>query len=249
MHKGFDFFGKSKLKQLRELLAELQVDVVMLQELVGKMPLRSQLAHGFKGEDQLEFLADELWPHSQYGKNAIFPKRHHGNAILSRFPFHQWANFDISQTLLEGRGLLLGCVEVAPGVPLWLANTHLSLFHRDRLIQVQKLRWHLMGAEGLGPIILGGDFNDWNRALSPIFYRTAGYKEAFVQRQGFEAKTFPVFKPLLPLDRIYYRGCECSEAKVLESPWRGISDHLPLFAEFEIPMLSGAHLSQEEPSE
>ncbi len=37
-------------------------------------------------DSQFAFLADEIWPHFAYGKNAIYSAGHHGNAILSKHP-------------------------------------------------------------------------------------------------------------------------------------------------------------------
>ena len=54
---------------------------------------------------QLEFLTGNLRA-SCYGKNAMYPHGHHGNAILSRLPIRQFANHDISDHALEKRGLL-----------------------------------------------------------------------------------------------------------------------------------------------
>ena len=47
--------------------------------------------------------------------------------------------------------------------------------------------------------------------------------------------TYPAGWPVLPLDRIYYRNinvvsCHC----VGGQPWHALSDHMPLYAEFEL---------------
>jgi endonuclease/exonuclease/phosphatase family metal-dependent hydrolase len=238
MHKGYNIFGHSALEVLRNYIQKSEADIVLLQEIAGKMTEQQRLDHQSPALDQLEYLAGSIWPFAQYGKNAVFPSGHHGNAILSRYPILEWANFDISETLFEGRGLLMSCVEIEPGQFAWICNTHLSLFHRDRVKQFHRIAWHLKSVlNETTPIVLGGDFNDWNLALSPLFKDHLGMSEAFISTQGEEAKSFPSFYPKLKLDRLYFTGCECREAKVLQSPWHSVSDHLPLFAQFSMKTL------------
>lgn len=238
MHKGYDIFGRTSLLKLKDLIQQSQADIVLLQEVSGLMSDSQKLDHKVCFVDQLEYLADMVWPYGQYGKNAVLPKRHHGNAILSKYPILEWANFDISETLFEGRGLLMSCIEVIPGQTAWICNTHLSLFHRDRVKQFRRISWHLKAVLGPStPVILGGDFNDWNCALSLKFQQQVALREAFKEINGVEALTFPAFRPTLRLDRLYFSGCECSHAEVLRAPWSKASDHLPLFAHFTTKML------------
>jgi endonuclease/exonuclease/phosphatase family metal-dependent hydrolase len=243
MHKGYDLFNQSSLRLIKDAILKSKADIVLLQEISGQMSDRQVRDHQSSVTDQLEYLADSIWPFGQYGKNAVFPNRHHGNAILSRFPIEQWANFDISETIFEGRGLLMTCVEILPGHQFWICNTHLSLFHRDRLKQFHRIAWHLKPLLNSGSsVILGGDFNDWNLALSPMFKQYLDMNEAFCSTQGREAQTFPAILPWLRLDRLYYFGCECTDAHVLTSPWNKLSDHLPLFAQFTPKILLSSDL-------
>ena len=49
-------------------------------------------------------------------------------------------------------------------------------------------------------------------------------------------RTFPAAFPWLRLDRIYQRGFAVRNARVLHgNPWRQLSDHVPIFAELELP--------------
>ena len=92
------------IDKLREMIRKLDLDIVFLQEITGHHPLK--LRRNF-GMAPLEHLADEVWPHFAYGKNAVYPAVSHGNAILSKFPIKKWKNVDISNHRLEQRGLLL----------------------------------------------------------------------------------------------------------------------------------------------
>jgi endonuclease/exonuclease/phosphatase family metal-dependent hydrolase len=85
------------------------------------------------------------------------------------------------------------------------------------------------------PLIIAGDLNDWTHRAERLLAEPLGLKEAFLETQGHLAKSFPVFCPILTLDRIYYRGLHIRSSEVLSfSPWRGLSDHAALMAEFDL---------------
>ena len=37
-----------------------------------------------------------MWSDYAYGRNAVYPEGHHGNAVLSRFPIEHYQNLDVS---------------------------------------------------------------------------------------------------------------------------------------------------------
>src|SRR5688572_14315277 len=81
IHKGASAFGRRDVQQeLRALIRASHADLVFLQEVRGTFARQKEMA------DQFEFLADEVWDHYAYGKNAIYPGGDHGNAILSHYP-------------------------------------------------------------------------------------------------------------------------------------------------------------------
>ena len=47
-----------------------------------------------------------MWSDYAYGRNAVYPEGHHGNAVLSRFPIEHYENRDVSVGESEKRGLL-----------------------------------------------------------------------------------------------------------------------------------------------
>ena len=51
-----------------------------------------------------EFLADTMWSDYAYGRNAVYPEGHHGNAVLSRFPIEHYENRDVSVGESENAG-------------------------------------------------------------------------------------------------------------------------------------------------
>ena len=92
MHKGLSQFNRRMvLHELRDGLRGLNPDLVFLQEVQG---LNQRFALRYAGcppEPQHEFLAGTDWQHV-YGRNAVYDHGHHGNAILSRFPFVSFSN-------------------------------------------------------------------------------------------------------------------------------------------------------------
>ncbi len=85
------------------------------------------------------------------------------------------------------------------------------------------------------PLVIAGDFNDWRENVDKVLTSDLGLQEAFLSTQGFHPKTFPAWLPLLKLDRIYYRNLKLVSADVLQNKiWRGLSDHLPIIAEFQM---------------
>lgn len=237
IHKGFDFWGRFSLENMKSALLRTEADVLLLQEVVGE---NKDLLQHFKetpNERQFEYLADTLWPHFSYGKNAVFPERHHGNAILSKYPIVSNHNLDISTNRYESRGLLHAEVQVPElGKPLHLFNTHLNLLEGGRKLQTAKvIRWIQDQLHGDSSFILAGDFNDWSQNLTQQFHLGLEASECFQHLFGRHARSFPALWPQLHLDRVYFRGLKVRQAKVLKGlPWTQLSDHLPLLAEFDM---------------
>ena len=85
------------------------------------------------------------------------------------------------------------------------------------------------------PIILGGDFNDWQGGFGKVLEAQLGMHEAYRQLHGKYARTFPSNRPMLCMDRIYFRGVKLHEADCHgRKPWGELSDHLPLYAHFSL---------------
>jgi endonuclease/exonuclease/phosphatase family metal-dependent hydrolase len=224
IHKGVPpFRGMSVIERVRVSLKESRADFLLLQEVVGERKLsRSQV------ENQLEHLADKRWPYHAYGKNAIFPTRNHGNAVLSAVPILRFHNKDLSVYRLERRGLL-HCELKAPLAGLHLCSVHLDLFELTRNQQLDRLVGYLREmVPPKAPLVLGGDFNDWARKVGRRLERELGVEE-------LSARSFPAWHPVLRLDRLYVRGIRVKEFSALESyPWNRLSDHLPLYLEFQV---------------
>ena len=234
IHKGFSTHRRFILPELREAFRISSADYVFLQEVLGQHEQHAQEVEDWPDQSQTEFLADQVWSDHAYGKNAVYEEGHHGNAILSRHPIDESHNTDISSSSLERRGILYARIENAD-TPLHLICTHLSLMSRDRRSQFASIAQLIdEQVKPDHPLILAGDFNDWNLQAHRILAEPLGLKEAFREFRGRETKSFPSFFPFLRLDRIYYRNLKLIEAHCFSGrPWNWLSDHLPLTAEFE----------------
>ena len=237
IHKGFSVFGREfTLHEIKKSLHETKADIVLLQEVVGENSEHQKNLKDWPLQTQFEFLADSVWTHHSYGKNAVFDKSHHGNAILSRFPIINEENLNISNNRWEQRGLLHCEIEI-PELKknLHLFNVHLDLSESGRKKQNTKIieRLSKIIPKDL-PFLLGGDFNDWNHALHIQLMNEADLQESHVTLHKTVAKSFPSFFPTLALDRLYYRNLKVLKSETLrDSTWTQLSDHLPLLVEFD----------------
>src|SRR3972149_654587 len=168
VHKGFSTANlRFVLHRMREELHKTDADIIFLQEIQGKHSTWEATVRDWPAVSQFEFLADQLWPHYAYGKNAIYNAGHHGNAILSKFPFVHWENLNVSDMRRASRSLLHGVVKI-PDInrELHVICIHLDLrgYERRRQISIlaQRIRETVPPQE---PLILAGDFNDWRGDL------------------------------------------------------------------------------------
>ncbi len=237
-HKGFTALNrKFVLHELRDAVRSVGADIVFLQEILGVHALHSRRYRNWPAAPQYEFLADEMWPEFAYGRNAVYPAGHHGNALLSKFPIVSHENRDASVHGKEKRGLLY-CVLDVPGAThaVHTVCVHLGLRERQRRHQTGQL-CQLVEQEipRQAPLVIAGDFNDWWQYSDARLRQCADLIEIFASATGSLARTFPARWPLLPLDRIYVRGVRVHEPRVLSTrPWSHLSDHTPLAAEIQL---------------
>lgn len=225
------------LHDIKDLLRHVDADVVFLQEIRGERNISRNRFDDWPNNRQFEFLADQVWEHHAYGKNAIYKSGHHGNAILSKYPFVEWENIDVSTMRSASRSLLHGTIQM-PNIEqkIHIICVHLGLFGSEREVQlstlVKRINSHVPFDE---PMIIAGDFNDWRGRAEHYLHESLDVKEVFKATNGTYARTFPAFLPVLSMDRIYYRGLDVAACSNLYGkPWRRLSDHTPLMAEFAL---------------
>ena len=234
---GFDISRRRfVLPALREAVRAVGADVVFLQEVLGAHAGHARRYDAWPQAAQHEYLAETLWPHHAYGRNAILPEGHQGNALLSRFTIIEHQNHDVSIPGHEPRGLLHGILRLPrDDREVHVVCVHLGLREAHRQQQIALL-CHLVeaGIPADAPLVVAGDFNDW-RGRGHAALQRVGLREAFEESDGELPLTFPARLPLLPLDRIYLRNARASSVGVLSArPWSHLSDHAALFAEIDV---------------
>jgi len=226
IRKGKGANGRSQIgmRQLGEALADHAGDLVLCQEVFHA-----------DGDPELErqspALARALDREAYYGANKFRRVGHHGNATFTRFVVQRMQNHDLSTNRIERRGALHLTVE-HQGQRVHVFNVHLGLNRWQRGAQISQLaRIMRESCNASDPIVLAGDFNDWNFQLDRRLVGELGFHNALADVPD-GGPTWPAGRPLLTLDRIYLRNLRASSAGRLSGkPWSELSDHLPLWAE------------------
>ena len=196
IHKGRSATGgRESLHDLRLGLYGLHPDLLFLQEVQGRNEKRGTL------HAQHEYLGAALRMEAAYGCNAVRQHTDHGNALLSRYPILDFDNQDISDHRLEQRGLLHAVVDVR-GVPVHCMVVHLGLFAGGRSRQVAALveRIQRLVPED-EPMLIAGDFNDWNNRLAPLFVQQLGLYEVFAVAPNHESGIRAIRGPVMRLQK------------------------------------------------
>jgi len=238
IHKGFNPGNRRfVLHQMKEALAEAGADLLFLQEMQGEHHRHAKEVENWPELSQFEFIAEGIWPFYIYGKNAVYHTGHHGNAILSRFPFVSWENINVSPFPWASRSLLHGVIQMPDtDTDVHIVCIHFGLTAKERRAQLDRLSERIdQHVPHHAPLIVAGDFNDWLSQAERHFQQHLGLREVFHLTHGNYARTFPSWMPILQMDRIYFRaltpvGCE----RLAGSPWRKLSDHAPLAATFTL---------------
>ena len=253
IHKGVtSFAGRPRILALKQALAQLDPDILFLQEVQGRHDLNAlRHASNWPQQGQHEYLAGDTH-HAAYGMNAIYDHGHHGNALLSAFPIAKLHNHDVSDHAYEQRGIL-HCVLDTPAGQVHCYVVHLGLFEGGRRRQNAALIEAVNASAPDGePVIIAGDFNDWRNTLSDELRQALGVTEVFDQigsnsmldelgrtlrgkNSVPQARTFPAALPFFRLDRIYVRGFGVESAEVLHGTlWARLSDHAPIVASLHL---------------
>lgn len=241
LHKGFTALNrKFILPELRNALRDVHADIVFLQEVIGEHAQHSRNHGHWPATPQYEYLADSIWSDFAYGRNAVYPEGHHGNALLSKFPIVFSRNLDATFSRTEKRGLLHCCLALPGRVEqIHTVCIHLGLRERHRQRQLELLCELIADLPADAPLIVAGDFNDWRSLANQQLSRCAGLEEVFSTAYGAPQPTFPARWPLLRLDRIYVRNMRMHKPLELAlRPWSHLSDHAPLAADLALAVTS-----------
>lgn len=225
-------FRKDSSSKLHHFLKDSNADIIFLQEVVGSSEKRSIL------ECEFESLADNLWEDFSYGKNALTEGGHHGNAILSKYPIIETENVDVSTNSREQRGILFAKIKILKNNLPFEVNLlclHLDLFQKGRDKQFFKLIGEISKTSRDIPLIVAGDFNDWNHKFAKRLEDKTKLVDCGKCLSGKYLKTFPSFFPALALDHIFVKGLK--PLSIIPNDFlnmKSLSDHLPTIVEIEV---------------
>ncbi len=223
LHKGRCRRNRSDiLDEAARALAARTPDVLVCQEVFHG------LEHGLL---QSHFITQQLGDDHDhaFGPNAFYRQGCHGNATFARLPIGHRENRDITESFFERRGILRTTLHADAG-DFDVLNTHFSLTGRQRRKQWQKLR-ECLPEDPLRPVVAAGDFNDFYGTLDRRIRNSGLLASAMWELSPRDRRTFPSHRPLFGLDRIYFRGFELENVRVLRGdPWSELSDHLPIEA-------------------
>lgn len=227
IHKCQGMDGRVRPERIARVLAELNADVIALQEVHSVPEHRAE-------SNQAQFLADQLGWHFVQAETRRLRGGVYGNVLLSRFPIHQHRMHDITHLGREERSVLRGdiCVD---GRELHLFNLHLGTNFFERRHQARALmEGAVLRAHDLtGERIVVGDLNEWTRGLVTRTL-TSELRRIDLEVPMFRCRTYPALLPMLHLDYVYYEHSLRAKDAFFHTSRLALvaSDHLPLVADF-----------------
>lgn len=216
IHSGIGLDGRYDAERIIAVLRELRADVIALQEVA------SLAEHG-------EFLTQVR---AALGMSVAAGPTHregeYGNALLTRHPQTCVTRLDLAWRRTEPRGAIDATLDIG-GRTVRIVTTHLGLRPAERRDQVRRLL-AAIEAGTPAPLVLMGDVNEWF-----LWGRPARWLHRDFHARPAPA-TFPSWRPLLSLDRIWVRPVRLLRnlAPHTSKLARVASDHLPLVADLVI---------------
>jgi endonuclease/exonuclease/phosphatase family metal-dependent hydrolase len=172
-------------------------------------------------------LRDSVGEHGEYAWAIASPGRRYGQVLASRHPITEADIHDLSVDGREPRRAIEATLEIGRSRTLRVIATHLGLGLWERREQQARLRAIINNAPS-EPLVVLGDFNNWLMER-----RATGL--AGVMPERTTNRTFPSRFPFLPLDRIWLKPVGMLAGSCALRRYRKASDHLPLFAEIDVP--------------
>lgn len=220
VHRCVGADRKCNPERIAQVIAELDVDVLALQEV--------DWGYHESGADQIAYLAEATGMHAIAGPTMTRDGGHYGNALLTRDATTAVRHVDLSVAGKEPRGAIDADL-VVNGRSVRVVVTHLGLRRFERALQVEQILRSVKCASPGSLTIVAGDLNEWRRNDHSL--------QALHLRFGrSRVRTFPARRPLFAFDRILVEPREAlrSFAAHDSALARVASDHLPVRAVIEV---------------
>ena len=226
IHRGRGMDRRVRPERIIDVLAEINADVVALQEVIGPGP---------GGPGHAEGIGAALGMGWVMAPTRELRKHQFGNAILSRYPIREHARVDLTWKTSEPRCSQRVAIDVADGHCLQVYNAHLGTALLERRYQAPRLASWIHDRRVSDPKIVLGDFNEWGRGLvADVLAERLSSLDLYPHLK--RRRTYPGFFPVLHLDHIYFSGN--IEIRRVELPRTRLalvaSDHLPIVADVRI---------------
>jgi endonuclease/exonuclease/phosphatase family metal-dependent hydrolase len=209
--------GRHDPERVANVIMELDADIIALQEFTYpvSVAIEERMPVVFTA---LDGYACALGPTRQNVTECF------GNALLTRHRIVEVHRIDLSIEKREPRGAIAATIDVR-GTPIHVLAAHLGLKLHERRFQVKQILDYLDTVTRTLVVVLG-DFNDWLPGRSVV--------HVLDERLGRPARprSFPVFWPMLPLDRIWVNPARLLRGIFTHASAtaRVASDHFPVVA-------------------
>jgi endonuclease/exonuclease/phosphatase family metal-dependent hydrolase len=225
VHRGRGLDRRTRPERIAEVLADLNADVIALQEVIGP---------GSPGPGHAEGWGAALGMGWVMAPSRELRRHLFGNVILSRHPIRDHAQHDLSWKSSEPRSAHRAEVDLGPG-RLQVFNVHLGTALLERRYQAERLATWVHDRRATGPKIVLGDFNEWMRGPATTTLE-ARLESVDLTPYLPKRRTYPGFFPLVHLDHIYHLGAvEVRRVELVRTRRAKIaSDHLPLVADVRV---------------
>lgn len=227
--------------RIARVIARERPDVVCLQELDEGIERSGSV-------NQVERIARRLRVEYQFHAVSEVGGGRFGNAVLSLIPIHRIAAGPLPKLTgmqalnLWDRGVLWVALEME-GHRIHLLNTHLSVFPRERGLQIEALMSdHWLGHPDLtGPIVLAGDLNASPRSRHVTTLETRLRNVVTSGADPRALRTWSGRVPLRRIDHIFVNAATSVERVYVPRTRlsRVASDHLPLVADLVVRVPRG----------
>lgn len=227
--------GKIDVKRQAEFLKEYQPDILFLQEI-------DLYTDRVNKENQIQDFSEYIGlTYNSMGTYINFKNGFYGDGILSKFPIAYSANYLMPKQKPENetRGLL--CNKIPFGTTkLNLFSAHLSTCEAERIIAAKEIMKLVKRIKQDEIVIIGGDFNVGKKKIGDHLYeyeQKNTYEEYEILKENLNKvgncePTWSMNKYKGCIDTIFYsKSIQLKKYKTIQTD---VSDHNPVFAEFEI---------------